>query len=112
MAILKELLGDELQKVLDAGCGKGRIAIPLAEFGHMVTGVDLTPELLDEARQKSQEKNLQIIWVEANLANLESIESGSQDAVIVNRQVYCDIIGIRNQISGSPLGNSLRFAYS
>ena len=36
--------------VLDLGCGTGRVALHLARRGHRVTGVDLEPELLDDAR--------------------------------------------------------------
>jgi SAM-dependent methyltransferase len=35
---------------LDAACGTGRHAVHLAALGHHVTGVDLTPEMLDRAR--------------------------------------------------------------
>jgi SAM-dependent methyltransferase len=40
--------GDEL----DAGCGTGRHARHLAELGHKVLGVDLTPEMLERTRSK------------------------------------------------------------
>jgi SAM-dependent methyltransferase len=36
---------------LDAACGTGRHARHLADLGHRVTGVDLTPEMLDHARR-------------------------------------------------------------
>ena len=35
---------------LDAACGTGRHARRLVELGHTVSGVDLTPEMLDHAR--------------------------------------------------------------
>ena len=38
--------------ILDAACGTGRIAIPLAEAGRLVTGIDLSPEMLSIARSK------------------------------------------------------------
>ncbi|MGW4478332.1 class I SAM-dependent DNA methyltransferase [Rhodococcus triatomae] len=37
-------------RVLDAGCGTGRVGADLARRGHRVTGVDLDPVLLDAAR--------------------------------------------------------------
>lgn len=37
-------------RVLDAGCGPGRVGARLAELGHEVVGVDLDPELIDAAR--------------------------------------------------------------
>lgn len=38
-------------QALDAACGTGRHARHLASLGHRVTGVDLTPEMLERARQ-------------------------------------------------------------
>lgn len=42
-------LVDPPARVLDAGCGTGRIAIRLAELGYSVVGVDLDPTMLREA---------------------------------------------------------------
>lgn len=36
--------------ILDAGCGSGFFSILAAGFGHRVTGVDLTPAMIDQAR--------------------------------------------------------------
>lgn len=38
-------------RVLDAGCGTGRVGGELANRSHRVTGVDLDPELLAQARK-------------------------------------------------------------
>ncbi|MEU4428570.1 class I SAM-dependent methyltransferase [Actinoplanes sp. NPDC024001] len=38
-------------RILDAGCGTGRVGGHLAAAGHKVTGVDLDPELIAEAQQ-------------------------------------------------------------
>jgi SAM-dependent methyltransferase len=37
-------------RILDAGCGTGRVGGFLAAAGHRVTGVDLDPELIEAAR--------------------------------------------------------------
>jgi 2-polyprenyl-3-methyl-5-hydroxy-6-metoxy-1,4-benzoquinol methylase len=48
---LLDLLGDVTdQQVLDAGCGQGYLARILAARGARVTGVDLSPRLVDQAR--------------------------------------------------------------
>ncbi|PRX14751.1 class I SAM-dependent methyltransferase [Actinoplanes italicus] len=39
-------------RILDAGCGTGRVGGRLAAAGHHVTGVDLDPELIAEARDQ------------------------------------------------------------
>lgn len=38
--------------VLDAGCGTGSLSLLLAEAGHRVTGVDLAPRMVEQARTK------------------------------------------------------------
>ncbi|MCB2406376.1 class I SAM-dependent methyltransferase [Hymenobacter lucidus] len=43
-------------RLLDLGCGKGRHAIYLSEKGYDVTGVDLSPESIDYARQYATEQ--------------------------------------------------------
>lgn len=38
-------------RILDAGCGPGRVGGRLAELGHQVVGVDIDPVLIDAAEQ-------------------------------------------------------------
>ncbi len=40
------------QDVLDVGCGTGSLSRLVAEAGHRVTGVDLAPRMVDQARAK------------------------------------------------------------
>ena len=40
-------------RVLDVPCGIGRVGIPLARLGFDVTGVDISPHLVEEARRKA-----------------------------------------------------------
>jgi len=44
----------KVQSILDLGCGTGSHAIPLAQRGYVVTGVDLSEDMLAHARQKAQ----------------------------------------------------------
>ncbi len=54
-----EVLGELRGKaILDVGCGTGRFSIPFAERGARVTGVDLSPEMLAQARRRASETNL------------------------------------------------------
>lgn len=45
-------------KVLDLACGTGRISIPMAKAGIDVTGLDLSQEMLEKARQKASEEGV------------------------------------------------------
>lgn len=46
------------RKVLDLCCGVGRIAIPLAELGFEVVGVDISSLYVQEARKKASERGV------------------------------------------------------
>ena len=41
-------------RVLDVACGTGRHSAYLVELGHAVTGIDVSPEMLQVARQKAR----------------------------------------------------------
>lgn len=45
-------------KILDVGTGTGFFPILLSKMGHEVTGVDFSPEMIEEARQLSQKYNV------------------------------------------------------
>lgn len=66
-ATLCESLVTPPARVLDAGCGTGRVAIRLAERGFTCVGVDLDPSMLDVARSRAPE----LRWVEADLSALD-----------------------------------------
>ncbi|MFY1599676.1 class I SAM-dependent DNA methyltransferase [Micromonospora sp. WMMD737] len=55
-------------RVLDAGCGTGRVAIELAARGCSVVGLDADPSMLATARSKAPE----LRWVEADLVDTGS----------------------------------------
>lgn len=42
------------ERVLDGGCGTGRLSLALAERGLVVTGVDLSPGMLEVARDRTK----------------------------------------------------------
>jgi SAM-dependent methyltransferase len=54
-------------RVLDAGCGTGRVARELARRGFEAVGVDNDPSMLDVAREQAPD----LRWVEADLAALD-----------------------------------------
>jgi SAM-dependent methyltransferase len=54
-------------RVLDAGCGTGRVAIRLAQLGYDCVGVDLDASMLAEARRAAPE----LPWFLADLTGLD-----------------------------------------
>lgn len=62
-------------KVLELGCGAGRNAIYLAKQGFSVTGVDLSDNALEWAKQRTQGTNLPIQWICANIFELDLQEN-------------------------------------
>src|SRR6202142_959500 len=58
------------QKVLDVGCGTGVVAVTAARMGAQVSGLDLTPELLERARANSQIAEVQVDWREGDAEQL------------------------------------------
>ena len=47
-------------RVLDTACGTGNVTFPLARRGATVTGLDMTPHLLEEARARAASEGLNI----------------------------------------------------
>src|SRR5512134_1564182 len=76
-------------RVLDIGGGPGRYSIWLAERGYRVTLADLSPDLLNLAREKSVEAGVKLeAIVEANAADLSDFADGSFDAVLCMGPFY------------------------
>ncbi len=53
--------------VEDLGCGRGRHAIPLAQRGYEVTGVDLSDKMLRLARSRSERDGVHVEWVRGDM---------------------------------------------
>jgi SAM-dependent methyltransferase len=49
-------------RVLDVACGTGNLAIPAAKAGAVVTGVDIAPNLLEQARARAAREFLDIMF--------------------------------------------------
>lgn len=79
--IEKEINKDKNCKILDVGCGTGRHAIELTRRGYSVTGVDLSENMLEKAREKASNAGFEIDFRQADARNL-SFE-GKFDLVIM-----------------------------
>lgn len=72
-------------RVLDAGCGTGRVAIELARRGIEVVGVDCNRSMLKEAQRRGPA----LRWVEADLARLDLAEKFDVVVLAGNVPLFC-----------------------
>ena len=68
-------------KVLDVACGTGNLALPAARLGAEVTGVDLAPNLVEQARENARREGLNVQFDEGD-AEAMSYADASFDAVV------------------------------
>jgi SAM-dependent methyltransferase len=99
-------LVDKPARVLDAGCGTGRVAIRLAELGYDVIGVDIDASMLLQAREEAPELD----WRVGDLADLDTgqvfdvvlvvgntiplLEPGTLDGAAQHLAAQLDVIGL------------------
>jgi SAM-dependent methyltransferase len=69
------------QRVLDVGCGTGVVAITAARRGAHVTGLDLTPQLLERARENARIAEVEVEWLEGDVEALPFADA-SFDVVV------------------------------
>lgn len=85
--------GPGIKRIADIGGGPGRIAFPLADDGHQVDLVDLTPGLIAiaQAEQHRRQEAGQPVLSSLNVANVLDnplLESASYEAVLLLGPLY------------------------
>jgi SAM-dependent methyltransferase len=96
-------------RVLDAGCGTGRVAIELARRGFDVVGVDLDADMVAVARRKAPE----LTWLVADLATMRLDSRFPLVAMAGNVMVFArpaDHRGIIETLAGHLEPNGLLVA--
>jgi SAM-dependent methyltransferase len=68
-------------RVLDIACGSGNVSIPLARQGAEVTGVDIAPNLLAQARERAAAENLAAEFDEGDAEQLPYADASFDAAV-------------------------------
>ena len=63
------------QRVLDVACGTGVVSVTAARLGAHVTGLDLTPQLLEQARENARIAAVEIDWREGDVEQLPFADS-------------------------------------
>jgi ubiquinone/menaquinone biosynthesis C-methylase UbiE len=85
--------------VLDVATGSGNVAIVCAHLGASVTGVDLTPDLLEAARQRAVEAKLECRWLEGDAEELP-FPNDSFDRVL---SVFGTMFAPRHELAAAEL---------
>ncbi|HZO58707.1 MAG TPA: class I SAM-dependent methyltransferase [Solirubrobacterales bacterium] len=85
--------------VLDVATGSGNVAIVCAGLGAKVTGLDLTPELLDAARERATAAGVECEWVEGDAEDLP-YPDGSFDRVL---STFGTMFAPRHEIAAAEL---------
>jgi 2-polyprenyl-3-methyl-5-hydroxy-6-metoxy-1,4-benzoquinol methylase len=93
MTLLGRLVGAEppFGRVLDYGCGVGRVLIPLAGRAESVVGIDVSPSMLAETRRNCEERNVKGV----ELLSVQDLDRLSADFDLVHCALVLQHIPVR-----------------
>ena len=77
--VLRLLALSKGERVLDLACGQGAVSLALHEAGAQVTGVDLSPALVDRARERAPQA---MRFLVGDARSLPALKPGSFDAAV------------------------------
>ena len=87
LAELLPLLGGKPLRILDAGTGTGFFCILLGKAGHRMTGIDLSPNMIAEARGRAARHGVEARWIVGD-AMRTGLPAGSFDAVVTRNRTW------------------------
>lgn len=80
-------IADEITSpVLDSGCGTGEHALMLAERGHEVVGIDISPRAIELAREKATQRGLDADFRVGDVLELDRLER--RFATVIDSAVF------------------------
>lgn len=84
-------------RLIDLGCGTGRLLIPFAQRGAWCLGVDLSAEMIRVTASKAATAGVEVHLVQANLVELNGIADDSFDAAACLFSTLGMVIGAENR---------------
>ena len=93
--------GDE---VVDVGCGIGNLAIEAARAGAVVTGIDIAPEMVANARRAAETAGVAVRFMEGDAEDLP-VETASADVVMSS---FACMFAPRHAVTAGELARVLR----
>ena len=73
--------------LLDIGCGTGSLSVVLAELGHKVTGIDLSPAMISIAQNKATKLGLEIAFHVKDAASFQPLNE-QFDAIVCRHLLW------------------------
>ena len=99
--LIEELALKPGAAILDVGCGTGRHAVELARRGYKVTGIDLSTEMLKEAREKAKAAGVEVSFIRADATDFNL--PAKYDAAICLCEGSFGLLGHRDDPINQPL---------
>lgn len=84
-------------RVLDVGCGYGRIAIPIAQLGYNIEGIDLAPNFIKEAKRRAKAEKVGVRFRVGDMRKLP-YASNTFDVVLLLWSSFTELLKEKDQI--------------
>ena len=68
--MILSLIGDSPKRVLDIGCGNGRLLLPVALAGHEVTGIDIDPKAISACAARCADVEIDATLLDGDVLKL------------------------------------------
>lgn len=85
--ITRHLPAGQTLRILDIGCGAGFFTIMLSRLGHQVTGIDLTPEMINAARTLAAKEKVKADFLTMDAEHTE-FPASSFDVIIARNLMW------------------------